>query len=330
MNKGKLGLGRSGPGHAGDGADFVKEVEVAMRNLEQQELKGFIDDAAADNYAQLLCCYLYTYDLCNAKMLWKRIPQRLKVGELAAIWKLGTFLWKKDYIGFYAAARGTEWSDPVKDILKRLIGLVQNHCVDLVREAYSSADVQDVSAVVGGQEFIPKDWIVEGDLVYPTKPTPPEQIRIAPRGDELAQGTSWFPWYSILNESMNLRSSISCARRHFHVSLPYASATKDWVGPRDPVSNIRPLKLPSHPQDSKKELEDLQQWHQEFWTTQNKLYAKEKEEWLARGGDLSEFHKNFLDVHRRTHIEYTKEWYKRNTRGLWTQLKTVLSRMLRT
>ncbi len=63
---------------------------------------------------------------CNAKYLWKRIPQNVKSShsELNSIWKVGQKMWLRDFPGVYAALN-TEWSENVSQIMQALQGLFE-------------------------------------------------------------------------------------------------------------------------------------------------------------------------------------------------------------
>lgn len=74
-------------------------------------------------YTQLLAVYLYQYDLCNAKYLWKRIPNSVKFGnvELQNIWKVGKKMWQRDFLGIYVALN-EQWSNDIAEIMEKLLG----------------------------------------------------------------------------------------------------------------------------------------------------------------------------------------------------------------
>lgn len=60
---------------------------------------------------------------CNAKYLWKRIPQNVKnsYAELACIWKVGQKMWQRDFLGVYTALT-VDWSENVGYIMQALLG----------------------------------------------------------------------------------------------------------------------------------------------------------------------------------------------------------------
>lgn len=68
-----------------------------------------------------------SFSRCNAKFLWKRIPQNITSSnpELAAIWAIGQKLWKKDLAGTYQAIAGYNWTEPeVANIIRALEGMI--------------------------------------------------------------------------------------------------------------------------------------------------------------------------------------------------------------
>ncbi|GFR86691.1 COP9 signalosome complex subunit 8 [Elysia marginata] len=131
-------------------------------DLEKQELENGNSPCTASQYSQLLALYLVQCDLCNAKFLWKRIPQNIKQGcpELSNIWSVGQKMWLKDYTGTYDALQ-KDWSDDVKGIMASLQvnaslffsplakDSVRERALRLVRLAYSSIAADDFATFVG-------------------------------------------------------------------------------------------------------------------------------------------------------------------------------------
>ncbi|KAK3735783.1 hypothetical protein RRG08_036831 [Elysia crispata] len=119
-------------------------------DLEKQELENGNSPCTATQYSQLLALYLLQCDLCNAKFLWKRIPQNVKQGcaELSNIWSIGQKMWLKDYTGTYEALQ-RDWSDDVKGIMTSLQDSVRDRALRLVRLAYSSIGAEDFATFVG-------------------------------------------------------------------------------------------------------------------------------------------------------------------------------------
>uniref|UniRef100_A0A3P9NDN9 Cytochrome c oxidase assembly factor 8 n=1 Tax=Poecilia reticulata TaxID=8081 RepID=A0A3P9NDN9_POERE len=121
-------------------------------------------------------------------------------------------------------------------------------------------------------------------------------------------------------------------------SRPEPSSTHDWIGPPNPLSNLRPIvyRVSENESDLEKQLRKLRQetedWNHVFWTRQNVNFSKEKEAFIIsqlkakgltlRGEDgrrhslsseeMAVFYKSFLDKNRMRHADYNREWYRRN------------------
>nr|CAG4652224.1 EOG090X0F3A [Triops cancriformis] len=136
----------------------LSDVQIS---LERQELQSAanLGVAPADVYAQLLAVYLCKFDLCNAKLLWKRIPADLKTAEpmLNQIWVVGQQLWKKESAETFVALR-REWPELIKPFMTLLENLLREKTVDLIGRAYSSIKPEDMGNMVGMSG--PQDAIV--------------------------------------------------------------------------------------------------------------------------------------------------------------------------
>ncbi|XP_014100594.1 COA8 family protein CG14806, mitochondrial-like [Bactrocera oleae] len=104
--------------------------------------------------------------------------------------------------------------------------------------------------------------------------------------------------------------------------------TKDYVGPPDKLSNIRPY-VRHIPKDEtalemrlRQRQEEAEKWNHDFWSNHNKNFYQEREEYVkshgaAKNGDvsadkMSEFYKAFLDKNKNTHLCYNFSWYLKN------------------
>lgn len=122
------------------------------------------------------------------------------------------------------------------------------------------------------------------------------------------------------------------------IQRPAPSATHDWIGPPNRLSNLRPVvyRVPETETELEKRLRTLRQetedWNHDFWTQQNITFSKEKESFIASqlsakglsrrdeqgrrrsldSEEMAVFYKNFLDKNRTRHANYNKEWYRRN------------------
>ncbi|XP_067895098.1 cytochrome c oxidase assembly factor 8 [Heterodontus francisci] len=131
---------------------------------------------------------------------------------------------------------------------------------------------------------------------------------------------------------------------------PPADSHHDWVGPQDRFSNLRPIKFYALKNESELEQQlrklriDTQNWNQKFWSNQNITFNKEKDKFIhsrlrAKGiglrdeegrkntlnaEEMAEFYKEFLDINYKKHVNYNKEWYKRNFTITWLMGRVVL------
>ncbi|KAJ8916305.1 hypothetical protein NQ315_016446 [Exocentrus adspersus] len=157
----------------------MSNIDKLAEDLERQELEAPNGVASPQLYEQLLAIYLYQNDLCNAKYLWKRIPQSVKAStpELANIWAVGQHMWKRDFPAIYKALNSVTWSETVAQIMKQVQDVVRNRAVDLISQAYSSITLDTVSAMTGllPDICIPacmeRGWMVEVDtrIVHPVR-----------------------------------------------------------------------------------------------------------------------------------------------------------------
>ncbi|KAJ0009226.1 hypothetical protein NQD34_016641 [Periophthalmus magnuspinnatus] len=122
------------------------------------------------------------------------------------------------------------------------------------------------------------------------------------------------------------------------IERPAPSPTHDWIGPPNPLSNMRPIvyRAPETETELEKRLralrQDTEDWNHDFWANQNVTFSKEKELFIvsqlnAKGlsrrdtegrrrsldsEEMAVFYKSFLDKNRIRHANYNKEWYRRN------------------
>ncbi|XP_037603000.1 cytochrome c oxidase assembly factor 8 [Sebastes umbrosus] len=137
---------------------------------------------------------------------------------------------------------------------------------------------------------------------------------------------------------------------------PAASSTHDWIGPPNPLSNLRPIlyHVPENESELETRLRHLRQetedWNHDFWTKQNISFSKEKETFIfsqlkAKGltvrdeegrrrslnsEEMAVFYKRFLDTNRERHSDYNKEWYRRNFTITFLMARVTLKNMWRT
>ncbi|XP_012731359.2 cytochrome c oxidase assembly factor 8 [Fundulus heteroclitus] len=137
---------------------------------------------------------------------------------------------------------------------------------------------------------------------------------------------------------------------------PEPSPTHDWIGPPNPLSNLRPIvyRINEKESDLEKQLRKLRQetedWNHSFWAKQNVSFSKEKEAFIIsqlkakgltlRGEDgrrrtlsseeMAIFYKSFLDRNQMRHADYNKEWYRRNFTITMLMAKVALDSLWKT
>ncbi|XP_054469370.1 cytochrome c oxidase assembly factor 8 [Anoplopoma fimbria] len=137
---------------------------------------------------------------------------------------------------------------------------------------------------------------------------------------------------------------------------PAASTTHDWIGPPNPLSNLRPIvySVPENESELERRLRHLRQetedWNHDFWTKQNISFSEEKDAYIfsqlnSRGltvrdesgrrralnsEEMAVFYKSFLDTNRIRHADYNKEWYRRNFTITFLMARVALRNMWRT
>ncbi|KAJ7382772.1 COP9 signalosome complex subunit 8 [Desmophyllum pertusum] len=130
-------------------ADFTERTnfDELCATCEQMELDGV---ASGDVYTQLLALYLFQNDTCNAKFLWKRTPEEIKVStpELAKLWNVGCHMWKRDFVSIYNSLK-QEWSPTIQPIITALQEKLQKRAFDLVSNAYTSIRADDLASLMG-------------------------------------------------------------------------------------------------------------------------------------------------------------------------------------
>lgn len=119
---------------------------------------------------------------------------------------------------------------------------------------------------------------------------------------------------------------------------PPSKSRRDWIGPPDKLSNLRPVHfyIPEDESAAEQKLRELrqetQEWNQRFWANQNVTFRKEKEEFIhsrlkakglglrAESGqkvtlsaeEMADFYKEFLSKNFQKHMYYNRDWYRRN------------------
>ncbi|NWI49931.1 APOP1 protein, partial [Calyptomena viridis] len=136
---------------------------------------------------------------------------------------------------------------------------------------------------------------------------------------------------------------------------PPAHSHNDWIGPPDKHSNLRPVVFYVPPEESPLERrlrearQEAQACNQHFWARHNRAFHQEKEEFIysrlkAKGlemrdetgqkatlnaEEMADFYKDFLSKNFRKHMQYNRDWYKRNFTITFLMGQVALARALR-
>ncbi|KAJ8725370.1 hypothetical protein PYW08_003553 [Mythimna loreyi] len=117
------------------------------------------------------------------------------------------------------------------------------------------------------------------------------------------------------------------------------------VGPPDPVSNLRKVIFRIPPNETELERKyremrtEVQEWNQTFWEKHNSRFYQEREDYVKNNvpadkqnhtaDEMSVFYKAFLDKNWKLHLNYNKEWYKKNFALLGLALRVKMKKLLR-
>ncbi|XP_061699247.1 cytochrome c oxidase assembly factor 8 isoform X1 [Syngnathoides biaculeatus] len=105
-------------------------------------------------------------------------------------------------------------------------------------------------------------------------------------------------------------------------SRPAPSATRDWIGPPDPLSNLRPVVYRAAPRESELEgrlrnlRQDTEDWNHAFWTQQNVTFSEEKNAFVAsqlRAKGLTERDQQGCRRRRRRRLQHTRSRRSENS-----------------
>uniref|UniRef100_A0A804MG71 COP9 signalosome complex subunit 8 n=1 Tax=Zea mays TaxID=4577 RepID=A0A804MG71_MAIZE len=99
----------------------------------------------------------------SARFFWKSLPQEVKDTrpELAAVWRIGQCLWKRDYAGVNTAAQGFEWGPDLADFITAFLESYRQRIFKLLTSAYSTIRVADVAHFMGMSEEDATNYAVQ-------------------------------------------------------------------------------------------------------------------------------------------------------------------------
>ncbi|KAH8350620.1 hypothetical protein KR067_012404 [Drosophila pandora] len=118
------------------------KYEDLLERLEGEEFEQF--ELGADVYQQLLAIYLYQNKLANAKLLWMRIPDKLKDDkELNQLNLLNLALQHNNYADFFRNIK-YDWSERVRAPIEDLLVKQREELFNLMGSAYVSIYQQNL------------------------------------------------------------------------------------------------------------------------------------------------------------------------------------------
>ena len=124
------------------------------------------------------------------------------------------------------------------------------------------------------------------------------------------------------------------------------SGKYDLIGPPRNISNLRPVKFAvgSEETELQEKLRTLRQQTQKFnhewWTKHNTdfkvgreefikdilktKYPNEQDKTTLSADEMSIFYRDFMNKHWKSHLDYNKEWQRRNWTIIWLMFKVKL------
>lgn len=164
------------------------------------------------------------------------------------------------------------------------------------------------------------------------------------------------PSQSIFRETAaSAPPGIRCFSHHKEEETPRREEQQppkhDQIGPPDPVTNLRQVRLHIPPNESKLHeryrllREDTHRWNDKFWRRHNRAFARGKEDFVAKvlkerypgepgkntvtAEEMSEFYREHLNSKWRLHLDYNLEWQHRNFRILGLSFLVALENLFR-
>ena len=129
------------------------------------------------------------------------------------------------------------------------------------------------------------------------------------------------------------------------------SGKYDLIGPPRSISNLRPWKfaVPAEETELQRRLRELRQetqnFNQEWWTKHNTefkdgreefikdilstKYASEPDKTTLSADEMSTFYRDFMNKNWSSHLEYNKEWQRRNWNIIWLMFRVKVESLLK-
>lgn len=140
-----------------------------MENDELQE-----GSLTTKQYTKLFSAYLFNNQLCAAKLLWRRVPECMKLDpELQKVWLIGQALWNKDYTQAYNLI-DRQWSDVLmRSEMATLKRRIQQEKLKFISMHYNNILLNEFQIYLGidreqaNEIVIHKGWISEDGYIIP-------------------------------------------------------------------------------------------------------------------------------------------------------------------
>jgi len=136
----------------------------------------------------------------------------------------------------------------------------------------------------------------------------------------------------------------------FDLSDDLTSGPHDLIGPPRPASNLRPVKFAVREGESALEArlrslrQETQKFNQDWWTEHNREFKQGRENFIKNiletkypdepdkstlsADEMSQFYREFMNRQWKGHVEYNKEWQKRNWTIIFLSARVKLQRLL--
>ena len=129
------------------------------------------------------------------------------------------------------------------------------------------------------------------------------------------------------------------------------SGKYDLIGPPRKISNLRPVKFAVGSEETELQArlrrlrQETQKFNQDWWTKHNTDFREGREEFIQdilktkypnepdkttlSADEMSIFYGDFMNKHWRSHLDYNKEWQKRNWTIIWLMFRVNLQSLFK-
>jgi len=147
-----------------------------------------------------------------------------------------------------------------------------------------------------------------------------------------------------------MSTSASRHKTKFDLSDDLTNGPHDLIGPPRPASNLRPVKFAVRETETPLELrlrnlrQETQKFNQDWWTEHNREFKQGRESFIKNiletkypnepdkstlsADEMSQFYREFMNQQWKSHVEYNKEWQKRNWSIIFLSARVKLEKLL--